>query len=136
MSPPIAVIDRERIPREHSCEPWERLGLLRGQRLGTAKSRARHVGRALVVVIFAGPVHAPCSRIGRLFADLDQAHVWIPPLLFALENRRQQSGHEEHQYGTDRSNGNQDADPPPRSEEHTSELQSPCNLVCRLLLEK
>src|SRR5256885_5996715 len=29
-------------------------------------------------------------------------------------------------------------DPPveQRSEEHTSELQSPCNLVCRLLLEK
>src|SRR5256885_3497142 len=26
--------------------------------------------------------------------------------------------------------------PNPRSEEHTSELQSPCNLVCRLLLEK
>src|SRR2546426_6044954 len=25
---------------------------------------------------------------------------------------------------------------PVRSEEHTSELQSPCNLVCRLLLEK
>src|SRR2546426_6056252 len=25
---------------------------------------------------------------------------------------------------------------PGRSEEHTSELQSPCNLVCRLLLEK
>src|SRR5256885_11780898 len=37
-----------------------------------------------------------------------------------------------------------DSDPQPRifaraqmrSEEHTSELQSPCNLVCRLLLEK
>src|SRR5256885_4634447 len=29
--------------------------------------------------------------------------------------------------------GKADAD---RSEEHTSELQSPCNLVCRLLLEK
>src|ERR1039457_7615440 len=33
-----------------------------------------------------------------------------------------------------------DAKPKPvsveRSEEHTSELQSPCNLVCRLLLEK
>src|SRR5256885_13156186 len=28
------------------------------------------------------------------------------------------------------------APPPCRSEEHTSELQSPCNLVCRLLLEK
>src|SRR2546426_6592437 len=26
--------------------------------------------------------------------------------------------------------------PETRSEEHTSELQSPCNLVCRLLLEK
>src|SRR5688500_12327997 len=26
-------------------------------------------------------------------------------------------------------------EPLPRSEEHTSELQSPCNLVCRLLLE-
>src|SRR5256885_9859333 len=26
--------------------------------------------------------------------------------------------------------------PPRRSEEHTFELQSPCNLVCRLLLEK
>src|SRR5256885_7466757 len=31
----------------------------------------------------------------------------------------------------------QDADADDRrSEEHTSELQSPCNLVCRLLLEK
>src|SRR2546426_1094319 len=29
-----------------------------------------------------------------------------------------------------------DVERPPRSEEHTSELQSPCNLVCRLLLEK
>src|SRR2546426_5231460 len=28
------------------------------------------------------------------------------------------------------------ADRHARSEEHTSELQSPCNLVCRLLLEK
>src|SRR2546426_9455084 len=32
-------------------------------------------------------------------------------------------------FGVDRAGGN-------RSEEHTSELQSPCNLVCRLLLEK
>src|SRR2546426_1669461 len=29
-----------------------------------------------------------------------------------------------------------DRDAVSRSEEHTSELQSPCNLVCRLLLEK
>src|SRR5256885_9438277 len=32
--------------------------------------------------------------------------------------------------------GAQGAHRPRRSEEHTSELQSPCNLVCRLLLEK
>src|SRR5256885_5680733 len=32
-------------------------------------------------------------------------------------------------------NGSEE-DLPRRSEEHTSELQSPCNLVCRLLLEK
>src|SRR2546426_9172536 len=30
----------------------------------------------------------------------------------------------------------QELRPHERSEEHTSELQSPCNLVCRLLLEK
>src|SRR2546426_7209501 len=33
-------------------------------------------------------------------------------------------------------NGEASVNPYPRSEEHTSELQSPCNLVCRLLLEK
>src|SRR2546426_6062918 len=32
--------------------------------------------------------------------------------------------------------GGRDGAAHPRSEEHTSELQSPCNLVCRLLLEK
>src|SRR2546426_5762318 len=32
--------------------------------------------------------------------------------------------------------GHAEAADGPRSEEHTSELQSPCNLVCRLLLEK
>src|SRR5256885_3925637 len=45
--------------------------------------------------------------------------------------------------GDDHVAGRQTLDPPPhpelvaqRSEEHTSELQSPCNIVCRLLLEK
>src|SRR6266566_9561988 len=32
--------------------------------------------------------------------------------------------------------GGLQVEPVLRSEEHTSELQSPCNLVCRLLLEK
>src|SRR2546426_7133116 len=35
-----------------------------------------------------------------------------------------------------RAAGRLGAAPAARSEEHTSELQSPCNLVCRLLLEK
>src|SRR3989454_7937166 len=34
------------------------------------------------------------------------------------------------------SSGSDGRDAVSRSEEHTSELQSPCNLVCRLLLEK
>src|SRR5256885_12064751 len=34
------------------------------------------------------------------------------------------------------SRGRHSPTPSWRSEEHTSELQSPCNLVCRLLLEK
>src|SRR2546426_8152861 len=41
----------------------------------------------------------------------------------------QQEGIEEH-------GRRRPACPKCRSEEHTSELQSPCNLVCRLLLEK
>src|SRR3989454_2418573 len=36
--------------------------------------------------------------------------------------------------GARRDRGDQERED--RSEEHTSELQSPCNLVCRLLLEK
>src|SRR5256885_8608305 len=36
---------------------------------------------------------------------------------------------------TDRTDPQMTNTPAPRSEEHTSELQSPCNLVCRLLLE-
>src|SRR5256885_5975410 len=40
-------------------------------------------------------------------------------------------GHAVGRNGAARSHGVLD-----RSEEHTSELQSPCNLVCRLLLEK
>src|SRR5256885_5144528 len=43
----------------------------------------------------------------------------------------------ENPCGTIKSNDSGSREPPiHRSEEHTSELQSPCNLVCRLLLEK
>src|SRR2546427_6043224 len=43
----------------------------------------------------------------------------------------------EHGPGPDRADTARPREnPPPRSEEHTSELQSQSNLVCRLLLEK
>src|SRR2546426_6851604 len=42
----------------------------------------------------------------------------------------------DHGEGSVTSSENNDRSTVPRSEEHTSELQSPCNLVCRLLLEK
>src|SRR2546426_5414856 len=48
-----------------------------------------------------------------------------------LEHRRRQV---EHVPSLDRPTSRDTR--PMRSEEHTSELQSPCNLVCRLLLEK
>src|SRR5256885_3391177 len=45
---------------------------------------------------------------------------------------------DQHRVGmfVDESMGIRSAPITSRSEEHTSELQSPCNLVCRLLLEK
>src|SRR5256885_8696379 len=51
-------------------------------------------------------------RIGPVLRDHDQVREGV-----------------EHGLGIDPLQGD-------RSEEHTSELQSPCNLVCRLLLEK
>src|SRR2546426_5770867 len=53
-----------------------------------------------------------------------------------LPGRRIQRGEgliEQQESGTAREHTRENCG---RSEEHTSELQSPCNLVCRLLLEK
>src|SRR5256885_4100518 len=61
----------------------------------------------------------PISRGGRLRRTLQ-----MPP----LPSTRTASTFSPPQFGA--SGGRR------RSEEHTSELQSPCNLVCRLLLEK
>src|SRR5256885_5099449 len=44
--------------------------------------------------------------------------------------------HDERRRDVDRGRHGRGRRPAARSEEHTSELQSPCNLVCRLLLEK
>src|SRR6266850_5840473 len=55
--------------------------------------------------------------------------------LFRSEPRRK--GICRRSRGAPAATGDRNAQPPGlRSEEHTSELQSPCNLVCRLLLEK
>src|SRR5256885_5407476 len=56
-----------------------------------------------------------CSEAERLLAGAD----------FDVRSKRLVAGRDSEWRETDL-----------RSEEHTSELQSPCNLVCRLLLEK
>src|SRR2546426_6450547 len=59
-------------------------------------------------------------------AELLDHRVWLSQPEFA-QRRLQRLLHELLQ---------RNVQPAERSEEHTSELQSPCNLVCRLLLEK
>src|SRR5438552_14991299 len=54
-----------------------------------------------------------------------------------LESENREDGECEDKDGTDDEHGAlTSGTTPPRSEEHTSELQSPDHLVCRLLLEK
>src|SRR5256885_7012941 len=68
-------------------------------------------------------VHQPLQREGG-DADDDQRAPGEVVVAGAVEHQASHPGAEER------------ADLVARSEEHTSELQSPCNLVCRLLLEK
>src|SRR2546426_5165865 len=63
-----------------------------------------------------GPARYDARLVGRSRIDAAAAGRWRDP---------------EHVLGP-RADGRDER----RSEEHTSELQSPCNLVCRLLLEK
>src|ERR1039457_7504540 len=71
------------------------------------------------------------TTISRIFPDLPPAIFWSPPRAIRPIP-----------VWTSRVRGRWPAlgtvwiQKSPRSEEHTSELQSPCNLVCRLLLEK
>src|SRR5205807_7129822 len=79
------------------------------------------------------------SDLGKIFqqrnhADDDDDH---PYDLFGAAIEWQHVDEVEHQ--DDDKEGDEHTDEGVhmrRSEEHTSELQSPCNLVCRLLLEK
>src|SRR5256885_3406578 len=67
-----------------------------------------------------GPVAASFFAPGRIAFDNEN-------LLFAIRRFREDLAERI---------GHEGISPKLRSEEHTSELQSPCNLVCRLLLEK
>src|SRR5256885_8761809 len=58
------------------------------------------------------------------------------PLKFKKIQLHDQFWSEGANFGDLNNDGVNDIVAGPRSEEHTSELQSPCNLVCRLLLEK
>src|SRR5256885_10905890 len=57
--------------------------------------------------------YLPLSRTKKTFRNIIQENEFLTKKVVALEKEKRV-----------------------RSEEHTSELQSPCNLVCRLLLEK
>src|SRR2546426_5554875 len=64
--------------------------------------------------------------------------VWVTDGLQAFTDDAHRAGLEYFKawYATDPARQLRTVDELVRSEEHTSELQSPCNLVCRLLLEK
>src|SRR5262249_32823667 len=54
------------------------------------EARLRGIGRPLVVVELARPVHSPGGGVGRLLGHLHEAHIRIPGLLLALEDVREQ----------------------------------------------
>src|SRR5256885_9847702 len=65
--------------------------------------------------------------------DEDPHPQGLPPVSFELLPGPFQGGAATESLDDDQGCSEREAG---RSEEHTSELQSPCNLVCRLLLEK
>src|SRR2546426_6649849 len=72
------------------------------------------------------------ERVERLQKENERLRQRIRKLEQELEAARRR----EHRSAAPYSRGRRKEKPQRRSEEHTSELQSPCNLVCRLLLEK
>src|SRR2546426_8138502 len=90
------------------------LGASRGRvRLGEEPDRG-HLGEVRVAIVEVPICQSELQRLGHRVDVLGRV-VAHPLEVEALEDRERLDQ---------------------RSEEHTSELQSPCNLVCRLLLEK
>src|SRR5256885_12339926 len=75
--------------------------------------------------LLEGPFHVQDLPLHAVVDDAEQRGVDVVLRCAAAVDNRYEQRHRPHveRLGV-------------RSEEHTSELQSPCNLVCRLLLEK
>src|SRR5256885_12226254 len=112
------------------------------KRMVPASGRRSPASSAMSVVLPApfGPMTAWVSPSGTARSTPSVARR--PPNLFASPRiarsgsatARSGLGHEPEQPALGEEH-HEDEERPQRSEEHTSELQSPCNLVCRLLLE-
>src|SRR2546426_4149159 len=88
---------------------------------------------------FASPPVAPptklCSHAATICLSFRAKRAFHAPKVLA-ERRAAEEGRESRLLSGEISLGVWFQVFAERSEEHTSELQSPCNLVCRLLLEK
>src|SRR2546426_6589952 len=80
-------------------------------------------------------VEPECLLGGHLRA-LQRNRVFTHQLLYPQRISVAQFRVGRREVGFERDRALEQVDRDGRSEEHTSELQSPCNLVCRLLLEK
>src|SRR5260370_8946198 len=97
-----------------------------------------HVALLSCVEISAETPH-PLHRCFFFFNDTATTEIYTLSLHDALPIYSMRVGmtkHERHTRASSRGVGPGIASPVSRSEEHTSELQSHLNLVCRLLLEK
>src|SRR2546426_6702138 len=136
----LAVVEIE-LAGEHALdevteEPDELLTLGRRARLPvTPKAAARELLEVEHVAGETSDRRAPllCVRGPLELGVVQNLHHPVDAreeLLGRLAGPRRRCQHRPEPEGRDGDHA------PPRSEEHTSELQSPCNLVCRLLLEK
>src|SRR5256885_5639140 len=95
-------------------EPWDLRGTWRLRRaLARRRTPLRSLARPRALPVSASVRSQTCQRAGT---QVPRGPISRPTSAVPISNPTKEIG--------------------PRSEEHTSELQSPCNLVCRLLLEK
>src|SRR5256885_8460424 len=78
----------------------------------------------------------PYTTLFRSAQQFRKRPVRVAVLQMPANGRQTQVRHRPHHTGDSRQHEKRRFPVEMRSEEHTSELQSPCNLVCRLLLEK